>query len=202
LSGDHARMLERFKRLLPTPEAVRANRWLRWIGPALHHPRLWHMNRHGVALGMALGLFFGLLIPIAQIPLAGLSAVLLRANVPMAVASTLVTNPFTFGPVYYAAWRVGASIIGVPEGEAAPSLEAQGPSDPMATPSNASQESWWAQAWRRITGVGKPLILGLAIFACAGGLLAYLLVSGAWHLKVRLQRRKRLRQRRASGPPQ
>ncbi|TXC67466.1 DUF2062 domain-containing protein [Piscinibacter aquaticus] len=73
------------------------------MGPALHHPRLWHLNRRGVALGLALGLFFGLLIPIAQIPLAGGAAVLLRANVPMAVASTLVTNPVTFGPVYYAA---------------------------------------------------------------------------------------------------
>jgi uncharacterized protein (DUF2062 family) len=194
-------MLERLKRLLPTPEAVRANRWLRWIGPALHHPRLWHMNRHGVALGMALGLFFGLLIPIAQIPLAGLSAVLLRANVPMAVASTLVTNPFTFGPVYYAAWRVGASIIGVPEGETAPPIEAQGPPDPAVAPSDA-HESWWSQGWRRITGVGKPLMLGLAIFACMGGLLTYVLVSAAWHLKVRLQRRKRLRQRRTATPTQ
>ncbi len=41
---------------LPSAEAIRANRWLRWLGPALHHPRLWHMSRRGLALGMALGI--------------------------------------------------------------------------------------------------------------------------------------------------
>lgn len=187
-------MLERLKCLLPPPEALRNNRWLRWIGLALHHPRLWHLNRRGVALGMALGLFFGLLVPIAKIPLAGAAAVALRANVPAAVASTLVTNPFTFGPVYYAAWRVGAAILGTPEGEQAPAPPSDGPAGPAAPPSDPDA-SWWSQAWQRITGVGKPLLLGLAVFATVGGLATYALVSGAWHLKVRLQRRKRLRQR-------
>ena len=109
-------MNEYLRRLLPSQEVLRSNRWLRWIGPALHHPRLWHMSRRGIALGVALGLFFGLLIPIAQIPLAAGAAVALRANLPTAVASTLVTNPVTFGPVYYAAWRVGNAILGEPAG--------------------------------------------------------------------------------------
>ncbi|MFJ4290633.1 DUF2062 domain-containing protein [Cupriavidus sp. NPDC089707] len=63
---------------------------------------------------MALGFFFGLLIPLAQIPRSAAAAVALRANVPAAVASTLVTNPLTFGPIYYAAWRVGSAILGEP----------------------------------------------------------------------------------------
>ncbi len=46
----------RLRRFLPTAEAVRGNRWVGWIGPALHHPRLWHLNRRGVALGMAIGI--------------------------------------------------------------------------------------------------------------------------------------------------
>lgn len=37
---------------LPHAETVRANRWVGWLGPALNHPRLWHINRHGVALGL------------------------------------------------------------------------------------------------------------------------------------------------------
>jgi uncharacterized protein (DUF2062 family) len=59
---------------------------------------------------MALGFFFGLLVPLAQIPLSAAAAVTLRANVPAAVASTLVTNPVTFGPLYYAAWRLGRPV--------------------------------------------------------------------------------------------
>ena len=168
---------------LPSPQALQGNRWLRWIGPALHHPRLWHLNRRGVALGLALGLFFGLLIPIAQIPLAGGAAVLLRANVPMAVASTLVTNPVTFGPVYYAAWRTGSAILG-DDGRANP---------PAAQMQEEPQGSWWQRAWQRIEQAGKPLLLGLAIFATVFGMLGYLLVTLAWRLKVVLARRRRCR---------
>ncbi len=168
---------------LPSPQALQGNRWLRWIGPALHHPRLWHLNRRGVALGLALGLFFGLLIPIAQIPLAGGAAVLLRANVPMAVASTLVTNPVTFGPVYYAAWRTGSAILG-DDGRAEP-LAAQTQEEPAG--------SWWQRAWQRIEQAGKPLLLGLAIFATSFGLLGYLLVTLVWRIKVVVARRRRRR---------
>jgi uncharacterized protein (DUF2062 family) len=183
-------MNERLRRLLPSPEALRANRWLRWIGPALHHPRLWHMSRRGIAMGVALGLFFGLLIPIAQIPLAAAAAVALRANLPTAVASTLVTNPVTFGPVYYAAWRVGGAILGEPATEPPPLPDPTAEAEP-----DERELGWFERTWRRIAKVGKPLLLGLAIFACAAGVLSYLLVSGVWHLKVRLQRRRRLRER-------
>lgn len=85
------------------PEQVGRNRWLRWLGPSLLHPRLWHMSRRGIAAGAGIGVFFAFLIPIAQIPLSVGTAVVLRANIPVAIASTLVNNPLTFPPVYYAA---------------------------------------------------------------------------------------------------
>ena len=174
-------MIDRLRRLLPSPDAVRANRWLRWLGPALHHPRLWHLSRRGIALGVALGVFFGFLIPVAQIPLSAAAAVALRANVPSAIASTLVTNPFTFGPVYFAAWKVGGAVLG--ERRAPPPIE----TDEQAT------DSWW----RSLAGVGKPLVVGLAIFAVGAGVGVYLLITWAWWLRVRWQRRRRLRQRSA-----
>lgn len=104
--------MKRFQRWLPDAATVRNNRWLRWLGPALYHPALWSLRRRGFALGMALGIFFGLLIPVAQIPLSACAAVLLRAHVPAAIASTLVTNPVTFGPLYYAAWQLGSFLLG------------------------------------------------------------------------------------------
>lgn len=175
-------------RFLPDADTIRRSRWLRWLGPALHHPRLWHMNRHGLALGMALGLFFGLLIPLAQIPLSATAAVFLRANVPAAVASTLVTNPVTFGPVYYVAWRIGHAILGeeVQVGGVPPRPD---PEVDAAPPG----ETWWASVQRRVLGVGKPLLLGLAIMASAVGVLTYFVVSWAWVIKVRWARRRRLR---------
>jgi uncharacterized protein len=178
--------MRRLRQRLPSAEALRASRWLRWLGPALHHPKLWHVSRRGLALGMALGFFFGLLIPLAQIPLSAAAAVALRANVPAAVASTLVTNPVTFGPIYYAAWRVGSALLGEP-GDAAP------PSPIKATQDEPGDESWWRTASRRILGVGKPLLLGLVIMATAVGTATYFLVSAAWKLSVLWKRHRRRR---------
>ena len=82
------------------------------MGPTLLHPQLWHLSRRGVALGVGLGIFFGFLIPLAQIPVAAVSATLLRANVPTAIASTLVTNPVTFAPIYVIAYKLGNKLLG------------------------------------------------------------------------------------------
>jgi len=178
-------MKRRLLGLMPTPEALRSNRWLRWLGPALHDPRLWHMSRRGIAMGMALGVFFGLLIPIAQIPFAAGAAVVLRANVPAAVASTLVTNPVTFGPVYYAAWRLGSAILGEP---VRPDEE---PPLPDAELEEVPERGWWETVVQRLRSVGKPLMLGLALVATGVGLLTYMLVTWIWFAKVKWSRRKR-----------
>ncbi|WP_303784889.1 DUF2062 domain-containing protein [Azovibrio restrictus] len=180
-----------FKRFLPDRDRL-GNTWgLRWLGPALKHPRLWHVSRRGIAVGLALGIFFGLLIPIAQIPFSATFAVLLRANVPTAVASTLVTNPVTFGPIYYLAYQVGAAILGEElEPPAPPSVVADTPTP--ETPASSSL----ASLWDKITGVGKPLVLGLAIFAVVGGVGAYLLVSWIWRLRIWWAWRQRSRRRR------
>lgn len=179
--------MNRLRRLLPHPETLRENRWLRWLGPSLFHPKLWHLSRRGLALGMALGVFFGLLIPIAQIPASAAAAVLLRANVPAAVASTLVTNPVTFGPVYYLAWQLGSAILG----EAPPTAEA---ATAAAAPASGASAGWWQDLRERVVGVGRPLLLGLALLACGVGLLTYAVVSGLWAWRVRRKRRQRLRE--------
>lgn len=191
-------MKNRLKAWLPAPETIRNNRWLRWLGPLLGQPKLWHFNRRGIAMGLALGIFFGLLIPIAQIPFAASAAVLLRANVPMAVASTLVTNPVTFGPVYYGAYRLGKALLGEPaltEQEAARELE-QAQADAARQAGGDSGVNKW---WHQLGAVGKPLILGLAILATAGGLLVYFLVSLAWGIKTRWIRRSRAKRRPHQG---
>lgn len=178
--------MRRLRQLLPSAEALRANRWLRWLGPALHHPKLWHLSRRGLALGMALGFFFGLLLPLAQFPLSVAAAVALRANVPAAVASTLVSNPVTFGPIYYAAWRMGSAILGEP-------VNAAPPPPSTATQDEPSGESWWRTAIRRVLGVGKPLLLGLTIMATGVGIATYFLVSAAWRMSVLWKRYRRRR---------
>ena len=189
-------MKNRIKAWLPSPDTVRQNRWLRWMGPVLNHPRLWHFSRKGIALGMALGVFFGLLIPIAQIPFSATLAIVLRANVPMAVASTLVTNPVTFGPVYYGAYHLGLWVLGQDSASLPEALQPVEAKDSEADRTWTESVSGWFET---ITTVGKPLAVGLVILACVFGVLVYLLVSMIWVLKTRWSRRQRIRQRAAKN---
>lgn len=186
-------MTDWLKQRLPTRESVQSNPWLRWLGPTLHQPRLWHMSRKGIALGLAIGIFFGLLIPIAQIPFAAATAVLLRANLPMAIGSTLVTNPVTFGPVYYAAYRVGVKLVGetTPPAATAEEVAARAPAEAALEPLGLRKQL--RNLWHYITGVGKPLVVGLALFAVVGGLLVYALTSALWVARTRWRRRQRLK---------
>ena len=181
----------RLRALLPEPERLQENRWLRWLGPALQRRHLWHFSRKGVALGVALGVFFGLLIPVAQIPAAATGAVVLRANLPMAVASTLVTNPVTFAPVYLAAYQIGRLVLGE---DAAPAAQDDAARAPAVLATEPAQDASWLA---RLGSVGKPLVVGLGILAVGCGALVYVLISAGWALRVRWKRRRQLRQRQA-----
>ena len=162
---------ERMKSWLPTRERLANSPWLRWLSPWLGDPKLWHWSRRGVALGVALGAFFGLLIPLAQIPVTAAAAIVLRANLPAAAASTLVTNPVTLAPLYYSAYQFGSWLTG----------ETSLPSDvPEQTASQDSDSS----IWQRIVALGKPLLVGLAVMAVLAGLLTYSLIAIFWRWRI------------------
>ncbi len=170
------RLIDRLRTYIPTREKILQNRWLAYLHPFLAHPRLWHWSRRGVALGVALGVFFGLLIPIAQIPISAAAAILLRANIPAAAASTLVTNPITFGPVYYAAYHLGNRFYDQPDGAEQPKIPGQN------EPGTGS--------WEQVRKHGLPLITGLAILASILGLASYAIISLVWYWRVKTKRRR------------
>ncbi len=163
---------------------MRHNKWVGWIGPALHHPRLWHLNRRGVALGVAIGVFFGFLIPVAQIPVAAVVAVWLRGNIVAAVSSTLVTNPFTFAPIYLLGYRLGASILG----------HSEVPMDTTVAKQVAEQSSSILVIWSdKFLAFGGPLIVGMSLMAVVGAFVSYFGVLGIWRLFVSWEWRRRHR---------
>ena len=125
-------------------------------------------------------MFFGFLIPVAQILFSALFALVLRANLPVAVVATLVSNPLTYGPIFVLAYRTGAALLGEtsdPSQEAAAEQEAAAPRDDPRT---------WPQ---RFGAIGKPLVLGLAIFAVVGGAATWIVVNLLWLLAARLRPR-------------
>lgn len=180
------------RRFLPTQDSIKGNRLLRWLGPRLHEPGLWHLNRRAVARGVAIGVFFGFMIPVAQIPAAAIGAFLARANLWVSAIATLVSNPFTYAPIYYAAYRLGGFLLGAPEAAAAAEL------DPAlahaVTPSLEHAASgigaWLSEIWIRLTAYGKPLFLGLGIMAVSLSVLAYFGTLLAWRASVVIKRRR------------
>jgi uncharacterized protein len=182
-------------RLLPSRDSLRHSRWLRWLGPALFDPALWRLRRRSLALGVAIGTFFGLLIPLGQIPLSAGAAVLLRANIPSAIAATFVSNPVTFGPLYYTAWRLGVTMLG----ETA-DTPASGP-PPLAAPDAdpGPHESWWQATQRRASGLGRPLLLGIAVMSAACSVLAYYAVLWIWATQTWIARRFQTHQARRAA---
>ena len=82
-------MARRFvRRWLPDPASLRTYRALRWMGLLLDRPWLWHINRSAIAKGLAIGMFFGILLPLGQALVAAAAAIGLRANLPAAVFAT------------------------------------------------------------------------------------------------------------------
>jgi uncharacterized protein (DUF2062 family) len=182
-------MRRMLRRSLERYSALRHHPWLARFGPALQHPRIWQLHRQSVPLGAAIGSFFAFAVPLGQIPLAALTAVLLRANVPAAALFTFITNPFTFGPVYYLAYQLGAWLLNV-RGRVVREAD-------LALPDMASGHAF-ADWWRTLGEYGLPLLLGLGLFALCVPPLVYLCLRLLWRLQV-LQAWQARRQARIRG---
>lgn len=184
-------MFERILALIPTRGDLESSRWTRWLAPWLGEAKLWHWSRKGVALGVSIGIFFSMITPVAQIPASVAVSVLLRANIPAAMASTFISNPITFAPIYYLAYRTGLKLTGEqPKPEFAKRKFEYVPDEQENDQVNANEaKKSWVQRARKM---GKPLIVGLGLFAIIGGVSSYILVTLIWCGVVRWKRYRRL----------
>ncbi len=123
---------------------------------------------------MGIGLFFGFLLPVGQFLFAIAAAVLMRAHLGIAAASTLVTNPLTFGPVYWLAYQLGMRLTGAAE------LPAEGTAVAAATGSALKQAESVTTFANAAAAAGWPLAVGLVTFALCGALVGPLLVRLLW----------------------
>lgn len=179
-------MKQLIKRWTPSADSVRSNKSLRWLGPLLNRPWLWQLNRRSVSLGVAIGVFFGFLIPVLQALFSAVFALVFRANLPVAIVSTLVSNPFTYAPIGILAYQVGSAVLG--ESTSAEHLALFEDSVEEVSVSNPS-------TWDQILSIGKPVFLGLAIFAVVGSVSAFVATNLSWRIVVASQRARRRKQR-------
>ena len=175
---------------LPGPEIITENRYLRFLSPWLGHPRLWHMHRRSVALGIAIGLITGLLPGPVQILLGVLIAIPLRANVLASAFATFYTNPLTFIPLYMLAYQVG----GLVTGEHVQTLNV-----PHLEFNFASMWTAIPDMFHWIVSLGDTLLIGLAIQASVTAIIGYIATLAIWRIVVTWKWRHR--HARPQSPP-
>ena len=176
------------------------NRLLRPFQRQLRRRSLWRFNQRSVARGVAIGFFFGILTPVAQAVFAVIAAVAFRANVVVAVGSTLITNPFTFPIVYFFAYRIGSFLTGRTSG--LPSHEAVAHAPDVEMSAEAAERAldvtgWWPTLVDWVSTVGPPLIVGVIVLALCLSLAGYLFSIVAWAVTARIG--KTVRRARSAG---
>lgn len=181
-----AEFKKRLRRWLPTAQTMEQTRGFAWLGHYLReHPRLWVLQRRGVALGVALGIGIGVFPVPLQMPAAMLAAVALRANVAAAAAATWLTNPFTMAPIWGLSAYLGSFVV--------PQQAAATPSQAMALWAWNAPQTWPAAFWEQATSWGPSLLVGFPMAGAVLGLAAYLLVYWGWAVLIKQERRRRLR---------
>jgi uncharacterized protein (DUF2062 family) len=154
-----------FKRYLPHPGKIREIKSLEFLGEKLHAPNLWHLNRRSVSLAFACGLWAMYTPPLPwQMVIAAILAIYFNANLPISVALVWITNPVTWVPLYYVAYKVGAFVLG------------QGSFNFIQFSELFSIEKAWE--------LGAPLLLGCFILMNVGAALGYAAIRLLWRRAV------------------
>lgn len=166
-----------FKRYMPNPDSIKGNKSLRFLGKLIHDPNLWHLNRHSVARGMAIGLFWAMIPMPMQMLAAAAVAIPMRANLPISIGLVWLTNPITMPPVFYCTYKLGAWIMQTP---------------PVRMPEALSLE--WITA--EVAVLWKPLYLGSFVAGVILAILGYVLTMLYWRWWVQRSWRKRQEKRR------
>ena len=168
---------------IPSRETIDSYRLLRPFAKQLSHPSLWHLNHRSIPRGVALGLGIGVIIPFMHTFVAAILAIPVRANVALAAAFTLVVNPLTIPPMYYAAYQIGSW-----------ELRHDTLIDPQAA-KEVTGELGRCLFW--IQNASGPIAVGILTIAASAALVGYVVSALVWRLWIRSKWRRRREDRRA-----
>ena len=159
---------------------------MRRLPRMLHHPNLWHLNRHSVAGGVAVGAFAGIMGGPIQMITAAILSLLFRVNIPVAVATTWYTNPITGVPITYLAYKIGIFVTGQ-----------------SGKPLSHFTFDWANRNWLEaiplffnwLIQLGPSFVVGAFILALILAALGYALVRILWRIYLVIHWRRRQKDR-------
>lgn len=172
-------MWKTLKKYLPRRDSLEQEGKLRWLGKHLYHPELWQFHCHAVAKGTAFGLLAAFIPLPGQTVAAALLAYLGRANLPISIVLTWVSNPFTFVPINYGIYKVGKWLTG----DTLPYY----PLTEFDWQDTSISEAA-VHIWHWLSSFGKPFLVGSIVVASTFAVIGYLLVQSIWKLARFVQR--------------
>ena len=146
----------------------------------LHDPRLWGVQRRRVVPAFALGLFIAFMPFPGHTLMAILVAIALRVNIPVAAASTWVSNPATMGPMYYLAYEFGSLLLNAEEKEFGFELSFD----------------WVAHTF---VTIWQPMLLGCVLLGAVAAVVGYVTLDVLWRVSVGNYKSRKRKQRRDSN---
>lgn len=153
---------------MPDHQKIKENKHLQIFGDFLHNPNLWHANRHSIAKAFAVGLFFAFIPVPFQMVLAAGVAIIVHANLPLAIALVWITNPLTMPIIFYGCYVVGTWVVG---------------SEKQAFEFEAS----WQWVVDSLSTIGPAFLVGCGVLATVFGLAGYLIITWLWRYNVAKQ---------------
>jgi len=154
------------KKYSPDPEKIRNMKGLGVLGKWLGDPNLWHIHRHSTAKAFASGLFW-MSIPIpSQMLTSAITAIIIRANLPISVALVWISNPLTMPPIFYFNYLVGTWILDKPAEE------------------SLGFEMSWHWIFNTLGHLWLPLYLGSAVVGLVLAVMSYFGIHLFWRWHV------------------
>lgn len=174
-------------RIMPDIDKLQQKRGFSFLGQwLLKHPYLFHVQRHKVALGFALGIGFGVIPLPVQVFFSLFFCFILRANVAVSLMAAIFYNPLTYPFIFAFALQIGTFLGG------------HGLSF-MLLPDNSllfnNPEQWFEIMMNLMGKIGETLLLGVPVAGLLLGLISYWVIRASWYWSVVWQYHQRKKRR-------
>ena len=151
-------------RWFPDLHLVREHRSLNLFQAWIDKENLWHINRHSISAGFAVGVFCAFVPLPFQMVIAALLAIPAGANIPVSVLLVWISNPITMGPLFFVCYKVGSVIL----------------QTELVDFRFEMSIDWFLQLGQ----LWAPLLMGCLIIGSSAAAISYITVKILWRIHI------------------
>jgi len=154
-----------FRRFAVKRDSYKGRWYLAPFSHLLHDSRLWTIRRRNVVPAFALGLFVAYLPFPGHMLIAALLALFFRVHLPIAAVTTFISNPLTIGPMFYPAYKIGSTLLGM-----------------APQPFDFELSASWLM--EKFVTVWQPMLLGCLLLGSTLSVIGYVTLDIFWRASL------------------